>query len=109
MSRPPPVAPVSGSLRGVGHHVVTPLLILLSDRVVMFGVGRAHHVELLVLHLEVTVATPLVDVSFVFNSSGLKEHWGAGGRQQRSEAHRGLTGGWRRDTSNGAPTQLTKL
>ena len=93
MSRPPPVATISGPLRGVGHHVVTPLLVLLSDRVVMFGVGRAHHVELLVLHLEVTVATPLVDVSFVFNPSSLKKHWEAGGRQQRSEANRGLKGG----------------
>ena len=79
MSRPPPVAPVSGSLGGVGHHVVTPLLILLSDRVVMFGVGRAHHVELLVLHLEVTVATPLVHMSLVFDASTLEQLGRPGG------------------------------
>ena len=106
MSRPPPVAPVSGSLRGVGHHVVTPLLILLSDRVVMFGVGRAHHVELLVLHLEVTVATSLVHMSLVLDASSLQEQGRTGRTEQWTEAQSGRRGGggerWWSEESNGA-------
>ena len=53
----------------MGEDIVAPLLILLPNCVIMFGVCRAHHIELLVLHLEVTVATSLVDVSNVFDAS----------------------------------------
>ena len=89
MSGAPPIAPVCGALGGVGEHIVAPLLILLPDGVIMFGVGRAHHVELLVLHLEVTVATPLVDMSLVLYPSSLEQHRRAGRGQQRTEAQSG--------------------
>ena len=72
--RSPAISPVCGALSGVGEHIVAPLLILLSDSVIMFGVGRAHHVELLVLHLEVTVATPLIDMSLVLDPSTRDQH-----------------------------------
>ena len=66
MARAPAISPVCAALGGVSEHVVAPLLVLLLHGVVVFGVCCAHHVQLLVLHLEVTVATPLVNVSLVF-------------------------------------------
>ena len=78
MSGAPAIAPVCGALGGVGEDIVAPLLILLPNCVIMFGVCRAHHIELLVLHLEVTVATSLVNESLVLYPSGLEQHRGAG-------------------------------
>ena len=69
MARAPAIPPVCAALGGVSEHVVAPLLVLLLHGVVVFGVCCAHHVQLLVLHLEVTVATSLVDVSNVFDAS----------------------------------------
>ena len=82
MSRAPAIAPVCGALGGVGQHIIPPLLVLLSDCVVMFGVGCAHHVELLVLHLEITVATSLVNVSLVLDAHTGEQH-GSGRRGEQ--------------------------
>ena len=60
MSGAPTISPIRGALGSVGEHIVAPLLVLLSDCIIMFGVGRAHHEPLLVLDLEVAVATPLL-------------------------------------------------
>ena len=118
MSGAPTISPIRGALGSVGEHIVAPLLVLLSDCIIMFGVGRAHHVELLVLHLVVTVATPLVHVGLVFDPSSLEQHRRTGRAEEGTEAQRGRRGDWRwRDwrlmASNGrsppAPdTQLTR-
>ena len=106
MSRAPAIAPVCGALGGVGQHIIPPLLVLLSDCVVMFGVGCAHHVELLVLHLEVTVATSLVHMSLVLDASSLQELGRTGRTEEWTEAQSGRGGGggerWWRGESNGA-------
>ena len=74
MPRAPAISPVCGALGSVGEHIVAPLLIFLSDSVIMLRVGRAHDVELLVLHLEVTMTTPLVHMGLVFDASTLEQH-----------------------------------
>ena len=107
MTGAPAIAPVCGALGGVGQHIIPPLLVLLSDCVVMSGVGRAHHVELLVLHLEVTVATSFVHMSLVLDASSLQEQGGTGRTEEGTEAQSGRGGGggerWWREESNGAP------
>ena len=69
MSGPPPVPSICPPLGGVGKHVVPPLLVLLLHGVIVLGVGCAHDEQLLVLDLEVAVATPLVRMSHVLNPS----------------------------------------
>ena len=85
MPRAPAIPPVCAPCRGVSEHVVAPLLVLLLHGVVVFGVGCAHHIQLLVLHLEVTVATSLVDVSNVFDASTGQTEDRGGDQEGRSE------------------------
>ena len=85
MARAPAIPPVCAALRGVSEHVVAPLLVLLLHGVVVFGVCCAHHVQLLVLHLEVTVATSLVDVSNMFDASTGQTEDGDCDQEGRSE------------------------
>ena len=83
VARSPAPSLVCGARGGVGHHVVAPLLVLLPDGVVVLGVGSAHDEELLVLHLEVAVATPLLRVSHVLYT----------GPRQQERSGRGEEGG----------------
>ena len=65
------VAPVRGTLGGVGEHVVAPLLVLDLLGGVVTRVLGAHHVSLLVNDLEITMATPLLWIGHMLNTSSL--------------------------------------